>query len=990
MWNLLTDDFENGTLSKWNLISPANVHLVQSAGWGNSTALEVQVHKRETYLYRTDAMKTTEGFITFWFNPNLVEILDQPDVPVPGKSIRIVDFKGLSNYTVVAGLRIWKPATSDTYKAFLEWEDQEGSHFDLDEGQFDLPGGWQKITLGFKINDWIAVWVDDRLMREVAPVNHAEPFGEIIEIGKTNDDSVIIPSGSMLYDDVTLQIPKITDLWVDATGGSDQNNGAERSQALQSIQKAADLAGPGTTVHILPGLYREAVNPAVDGTSQDPVVYMAEEGPGTVHIRGSVSSRTLEWRPLTSNAIGLPDGVDPAKIYYADLSTWKLTQAPRFLALVDDSGNVLGKLPLAREPDFKISEAWKQHEFWWSADGGASKSSCDPATNANSDCDRASRSMTYLTDRSDDLSPEGIEKGNLTSLGDLIGATLVAIDTVEGHYVYRRTIVSQDIQSGRIGVDRKCEFDEGSNDPGLGWGTKYYVEGQVNLLDTPGEWWYDTASGLIYLWPVDEGNPGSQNIEISVRENGFRLSHRSNIHLEGLALQFFNGNAVSIVNEPENSSQNIVLNNMTLEYANHGIFLYQATGEDPAHIIRGFTIIDSEIAQMDSDAINIAYTWPGESAPETFKFAGITDTLIQNNAMHDLGFRSDSDSSRGVSIQHANRVIFESNHVYDVAHNGVQFSYAVDQAAKTFGFSPDEIKTGEILVKDNLFEATCELTTDCGGLKIWGDPPHSHVYRDVLITGNTFRNIIGWSSVAERRKLWSGGAGSGVKGMGGFGLYVDMASGLHVFRNVSYNNSYADFFTYGVWRDGEMVFANNVAANSLKGIRLGGVNFETHGNVNTQVINNILLNNEDSGLWISENGSDTAGLVIDHNLYFDNGWGSQAESQTSNPVLVTNETSEGQTVSYSSMAELQNATAWEIHGTEGNPGFTMFDLKNRDLFSTVSPDFHLTQGSIAIDKGVQVLPGSLLFLLDLFGINDARTGLAVDIGRFEAGTLSDN
>lgn len=990
IWNLLADDFNSGTLSKWNLISPGNLKLEQTGGRDNSAALEVHVHKRETYLYRTDALKATEAYLTFWFNPNQVEIQDQPDVPIPGKSIRIVDFKGLSEYTVVAGLRIWKPASSNSYRVFLEWEDQAGSHFDLDEGQFDLTGGWQKITLGYKINEWIAIWVDDRLMRKVSPVNHAESFGEIIEIGKTNDDSVVIPNGSMLYDDIALQIPRITDLWVDAAAGSDQNKGVNRSQALQSIQKAADLAGPGTAVHILPGTYRESIDPARDGTDQDTVLYRAEEGSGTVHIMGSVSSKMVKWQALTSNTIGLPDSVDPTKVYYADLSFYGLKQAPRFVIEVNGSGDADTRLPLAREPDVQVRETWKQHEFWWSAEGGASKATCDPATNANADCDRASRSMTYLTDLTDDLSPEGIEKGNLTSLGDLVGATLVAIDTVEGHYVYRRTIVSQDIQSGRIGLDSKCEFDEGSNDPGLGWGTKYYVEGKANLLDSPGEWWYDSASGLIYLWPVTDGNPGEMNIEISVRENGFRLSHRSNIHLDGLALQFFNGNAVSLNNEPENGSRNIVLSNLTLEYANHGILLFQATGDDPTHIISGFAIKNSEITQMDSDAINMSYTWPGESAPLTFVFAGITDTLIQNNAMHDIGFRSDSDSSRGVSIQHADRVTFEGNHIYDVAHNGVQFSYAVDQANKAFGFAPDEIKTGGILVKDNLFERTCELTTDCGGLKFWGDPPHSHVYRDVLITGNTFRNIVGWSSIAVKRKLWSGGTGSSIKGMGGFGLYVDMASGLYVFRNVSYNNSYADFFTYGVWRDGEMIFANNVAANSLKGIRLGGVNFETHGNVNTQLIDNILINNEDTGLWISENGSDASGLTIDHNLYFNNGWGFQNETQTTNPDIVTIEKEEGQTVSYASMADLQTAAAWEVHGIEGNPGFTRFDLNTRDLFSSITPDFHLIQGSIAVDKGVQVLPGSLLSLLDLFGIHDARTGLAVDIGRFEAGTLTGN
>ena len=179
--------------------------------------------------------------------------------------------------------------------------------------------------------------------------------------------------------------------------------------------------------------------------------------------------------------------------------------APLCVMELDSEGEVIARLPLAREPDWQVDTEWKHHEFWWAADGGSSVAGCNPASDPDPNCDYPSRSTTQLTDRTNDADPPGVEPGNLTTLGDLTGATLVAMDTLQGHYVYRRTITDHDVGAGRVTVDRICEHDSGSGNPGLGWGSKYYVEGKPHLLDTPGEWWYDDGSGRLYLWPPRRG-----------------------------------------------------------------------------------------------------------------------------------------------------------------------------------------------------------------------------------------------------------------------------------------------------------------------------------------------------------------------------------------------------------------------------------------------------------------------------------------------------
>jgi hypothetical protein len=597
--------------------------------------------------------------------------------------------------------------------------------------------------------------------------------------------------------------------------------------------------------------------------------------------------------------------------------------------------------------------------------------------------------MTQLTDRTNDSEPAGVEAGNLTTLGDLTGATLVAIDTLQGHYVYRRSIVAHDIPAGRVTVDRVCEHDGGTGEPGLGWGSKYYVEGKPSLLDTPGEWWYDPVSKHIYLYPRAPGNPASQNIEISQRDNGFNLRNRSYTVLDGLAIELFNDSAVFQGNWETHKSYGNTLRNLRLRYANWGVYIEQSVAADapPGNVIDGFTLEDSEIAYMDSLAIRLIDWWEDGANPDLFSRSGIRNTTIRNNELHHLGFRTDGDNAVGSSFSFANRLRFEGNHVHHVAHNGVQFSQSVIQSGKEYGFSPGEIKTGDILIKDNIFERACQLTTDCGGFKIWGSPPDNHVFRNFLVTGNIFRDTYGWTYVSEKRGRWMGGDGSDVRGLGGFGLYVDHASGIHAYRNIAYNNAYTGYMVYGRWRDGAMVYTNNVAANSLYGMSFGGGQYDTHGAVDTRVLNNILANNEGFGLTLSYAQDRTTNTTIDHNLYFNNGWRSYAQGGMwqAGAMLVRNGDSYDP---YPTLAEAQASTPWEDHGGEGNPAFWDYDPDEHDLYDGSWADFHLTAGSSnAIDQGTAALPASLTALLDAYAIQDYISGSAYDTGRYEAGYL---
>lgn len=63
------------------------------------------------------------------------------------------------------------------------------------------------------------------------------------------------------------------DLYV-APGGSDDNPGTA-ALPLQTIGKAAEMATPGTTVHIAPGVYREILETSASGTAEARIRYLS-------------------------------------------------------------------------------------------------------------------------------------------------------------------------------------------------------------------------------------------------------------------------------------------------------------------------------------------------------------------------------------------------------------------------------------------------------------------------------------------------------------------------------------------------------------------------------------------------------------------------------------------------------------------------------------------------------------------------------------------
>ncbi|CEM34700.1 unnamed protein product [Vitrella brassicaformis CCMP3155] len=100
--------------------------------------------------------------------------------------------------------------------------------------------------------------------------------------------------GSLLIDKVLMYVPPLPDVYVDEKTGADTNDGATPDTALASVVRAAEVARPGTTVHIAEGIYRGALELRSDGRAGQPIKFVGKCSDKTA-IVGSIRADSLTW-----------------------------------------------------------------------------------------------------------------------------------------------------------------------------------------------------------------------------------------------------------------------------------------------------------------------------------------------------------------------------------------------------------------------------------------------------------------------------------------------------------------------------------------------------------------------------------------------------------------------------------------------------------------------------------------------------------------------
>ena len=96
----------------------------------------------------------------------------------------------------------------------------------------------------------------------------------------------------------------------------------------------------------------------------------------------------------------------------------------------------------------------------------------------------------------------------------------------------------------------------------VGWG--YALQSKLAFLDQAGEWYYDSSSGILYLWAPSNANPNTLSVGMSTITKGLEGAVRSDIKVKNLvfegytsyAIEYGNGKRINLENIEVRSSQN--------------------------------------------------------------------------------------------------------------------------------------------------------------------------------------------------------------------------------------------------------------------------------------------------------------------------------------------------------------------------------------------------------------------------------------------------
>jgi len=117
-------------------------------------------------------------------------------------------------------------------------------------------------------------------------------------------------------------------------------------------------------------------------------------------------------------------------------------------------------------------------------------------------------------------------KLNLTGI-DPIGA--IAILNVGSFKTWSRTVTDYNLSTNTISYDAVPN-----------WKTKhhyYFLEGKRELIDFPGEWWFDNLEKKLHMKFESGANPNDLDIRVKTQPFAFNITNSNNISIEGL--EFF-------------------------------------------------------------------------------------------------------------------------------------------------------------------------------------------------------------------------------------------------------------------------------------------------------------------------------------------------------------------------------------------------------------------------------------------------------------------
>lgn len=355
---------------------------------------------------------------------------------------------------------------------------------------------------------------------------------------------------------------------------------------------------------------------------------------------------------------------------------------------------------------------------------------------------------------------------------------------------------------------------------GIKTGDRYFIENSIELLDAPGEWFLNTATGLLTYYSSSGFSSQSEVIAPSVTRLLEFAGTTSYLQLNGLT---FRGT---------DFSHSDGCDGFSMCYS--GVITYENAV--------GCVIQNCKFSNIGRNAVYIGSGRNNKITKNTIRDSAEGGIHIYNTSNSEVSYNSIQDC--GLVYKHVAAIVLS-----DSATSGNSISHNDINNITRYGISLKGPGSNNV-IEYNRIQNTSTETYDTGGIEVTQHDPSFN--SGSIIRNNIVADTIGYSSIAGTPDYLS------------WGIYLDSyAGGYSVYNNIVYRNSSGGVMIQGGKNNS---IRNNVLANS-SGANMWITNYNSNSTGNIVEKNIIYLSNVNVWAIYTETlGAST--ISFDNNLYY--------------------------------------------------------------------------------------------------------------------------
>ncbi|MFW5864370.1 MAG: LamG-like jellyroll fold domain-containing protein [bacterium] len=572
----------------------------------------------------------------------------------------------------------------------------------------------------------------------------------------------VLPTGDLEWAPVAFEFeagPAVR--YIDYENGSDENDGITREQAWkhhpwdEQAGGLAKAAADGAFTYVFKGgvIYRGQLKAEkMMGEANNPIrlTRNPDWGEGDAVIAGSVPVDG-GWQKVTAATApqGLPsmENVWVMKVE-GDTVPWALWQV---------DGDKIERLPIARTPNWKVTNWDDVKSEWWQWEDGKRV----PKGSYGIDTQNLTEDADYYED------------AIIRSEWGIVMSTPVPVP-----------VTGFDADKKALNFEGFFTPHYGGRDASITKGMRYYLENKAHYIDESGEWWFAEKGkhkGNLYLRM--DSDPNEARFELARHKVMIDLRDVENVEISGLAFHFTNlftyglpgfsiyedDHQIAAVRLQGNVVNAAVKNNKMSHCAAAVIVDVDSENAVGENIV----ISDNDMRHLDYQAIGIenSYAQHGSTRPE--EPTRINGVKVLRNNVYLTGFNPHR-GSHGHTIRSSFAESIEiAGNILDKTYGSGIFIFG----GKGSGQGTDDRPFSRIVIHHNKVTNPLLNTNDWGGIETWQGGPF-FVYNNISGNPGGYRHWR-WLNQKDAHENRIGHVGTRF----GHAYYMDGA-----FKNYHFNN----------------------------------------------------------------------------------------------------------------------------------------------------------------------------------------------------------